>query len=141
MNVPPGGGGPGALPSRPSHSSPALDPIRSSPQLLRQLTSPTVGGSSSPLTSANNALEYSLLPRSPLPISQASYYTPSPLSPYGSNSPTYFSAGGLSPTAGKVPRPPLVSRTHRSPATSPARKRLKLDLNAVSSSPKALKRK
>jgi len=141
MNVPPGGGGPGTVPSRPSHNPPTLvDPIRSSPQLLKQLTSPTVGPSC-PLPSTNNALEYNMLPRSPLPIGQASYYTPSPRSPYGSNSPTYFPSGGLSPTAGIVPRPTLSNRTHRSPATSPARKRLKLDLNAVSSSPKALTRK
>jgi len=140
MNVPPEGGGSGLAPTRPTLNSPALDPIRSSPQLLRQLTSPTVGGPSNPLVTAGNALEY-LLPRSPLPIGQASYYTPSPLSPYGSHSPTYFSAGGLSPTAGKVPRPPLVGRTHRSPATSPARKRLKLDLSSASSTPSTLKRK
>jgi len=144
MNLPPGGGGSGALSSRPSQPPAPHDQIRSSPQLLRQLTSPTVGGTSTPLPlpNTNNVMEYnSMLPRSPLPISQASYYTPSPLSPYGSHSPTYFQGGGLSPTAGRVPRPPLVSRTHRSPATSPARKRLKLDLNAVSGSPKALKRK
>ena len=104
----PQGGGPGGL------RSPSSDPLRSSPQLLRQLTSPTVGG----LPSANTTLE-SIVPRS------------SPM-------------GGMSGSPSKPPLLPSLAPRHpgqRSPGPSPARKRLKLDLGTAAAGPTSLKKR
>ena len=112
MNVPPEGGGQGLSVSPSPHT------LTSSPTLLKQLTSPSVldGGA------GGVAVQ---LPRSPLPPSQGCSPAPCPAP----------SSPALSP------RPGLARTPHRSPATSPARKRLKLDLGAASVSPVSLKRK
>ena len=45
------------------------------------------------------------------------------------------------PEVGLPPGPLTVKTPHRSPATSPARKRMKLDLTGTAADPSALKRK